>query len=891
MADIKKVMGQGALTGAVESGTIMGTTMMGAKLAPTLPGPLGVVSKTTGAVVGFGAGLYLAGKEREFLASKDMTYASIEDVPPELRPYAVAGETLGGAVTISGGVLALARTGMRTAGQTVVGRYVNNVLDTAKAHPFLFGTGELASATGAAAGGGMAEAYAPGNIWARLGAETAGGFFNPTRLVISGTKMTYNTMQTLYERLTPAGRETAAAKIMSEILNTRNEDPAVISQLLRVYDPNITTDVAQITGSPTLGALSKELAKHSNQYGAESQMMAENGLEALFGQIDIMRRAAVADGSPEALQVVAQAEALAFRTLMTDTLVQAEQTALAAAGRITADTPAARMDISKVARDALNQSLKLTRDAESELWSQVPETAAAVDNLASRFKDISDDLLPELRGEQLPSFVRAFLKRAGAQVDDVNAPTDSLDWPDEFKSLLNIADDVAEGAQITTKDLTQLRSALLDLSRTATEKGEYNAARIYSELAESALNDLDAAFTGDAAYATARTFSRELNETFTRSFAGKATAQGRFGDRIAPELLLNRATAAGPEATALQMQELEEATRFLVKQGLSEDTAAIDAMMGAQERFIRLAAAESITDTGAVDVKKLTKFMENNAVMLDRFPEVRKVLDDAINTDLGREAVKIITEEKSRVFESQSAFAQVLNRNPVDIAKTAIVSSDPEKELAKLIEVAKSSKKPETLDAARVSILDAAMQRATQGFAGDKFNFDKFEQLLFKSPSAGKKSVIRVMQENGLVTAKQVADLKTIIKQAKNIGTAMKPGTAIDVADDTTGTLMTAVIRALGATLATKGSQATGTKVSGHTLIIAGTGARAMENIVNKIPGAQVKNILIEAMTNPDLMRRLLDKAPDPEKQMENFRFVHAYLIQAGIINPATTEE
>lgn len=249
-----------------------------------------------------------------------------------------------------------------------------------------------------------------------------------------------------------------------------------------------------------------------------------------------------------------------------------------------------------------------------------------------------------------------------------------------------------------------------------------------------------------------------------------------------------------------------------------------------------------------------------------------------------------MNKEKLTTFERQSAFAKLANKNPIDVAKAAIVSSNPEKELAGIIEVAKKSGKPEHIAAARISILDAAMQKATQGFAGDRFDFKKFEQILFKSPSSGRKSVMRVMQENGLITSKQAADLKTILKQAENIGTAMKPGTALDVEDDTSGVLMTAVIRGLGATVATKASQATGTKVSGHTLIIAGAGARAMENIVNKIPGAQVKNILIEAMSNPDLMRRLLDKTPDPEKQMENFRFVHAYLIQAGIINPATEE-
>ena len=143
--------------------------------------------------------------------------------------------------------------------------------------------------------------------------------------------------------------------------------------------------------------------------------------------------------------------------------------------------------------------------------------------------------------------------------------------------------------------MRKLRSELLALARAASrDPDQAGMERIYSDLAEATMDDMDAAFkaAGDRAYDEARQFTREMNDTFTRSFVGRATGTGKYGDRVAPEVLLQKALSTGRQAGSLRLQELAEATRFLNQRGFADDSA-YRTMMGAQDQVLRIAAAES----------------------------------------------------------------------------------------------------------------------------------------------------------------------------------------------------------------------------------------------------------------------------------------------------------
>jgi hypothetical protein len=87
-------------------------------------------------------------------------------------------------------------------------------------------------------------------------------------------------------------------------------------------------------------------------------------------------------------------------------------------------------------------------------------------------------------------------------------------------------------------DLINIRSDLLSFSRDAAARGEAANANFYGRLAESTLQDLNT--LQSPAYDAARQFSRSLNDTFTRTYAGDvATGVTKTGaEKIPAEILV-----------------------------------------------------------------------------------------------------------------------------------------------------------------------------------------------------------------------------------------------------------------------------------------------------------------------------------------------------------------
>lgn len=848
-----KIAAQGVVGGAIDSGGLLAGAIGGAMLAAPIPVP---GARILGGIIGAGVGMYGGGKARDVAAEHDLTFSSVEDLPPEQRPAGIAGESLGGALPFAGAPIAFGMSGARTAGKTFVGRWVNGMLNSAAKHPLFFLGGEISAAGSAAVGAGIAEAVDPGDASTRFLAETAGGILNPTKMAISATSGIYNRASGVFNRLSPSGRETTAGKMLNDLLISRAEDPVAIARILRnpVNPIDVKLNAAQITGSPTLGALQQNLALYSGRFGAEAGKQADEGMQALAATIDLMRKT----GDPEALTEAAKMEKTMLRTLLASRLQQAEGAAMEAAMGITADTPAAKLKLSEVARDALDGAIKDSRKAESELWGLIPDADGSIDSLTSRFKEISADMLPESKFEDLPVIARQFIERINLK----------------------------QAGVVTTKEITQFRSKMLSKARELSHAGKYDQARIHGELAEAALDDLNLSFIDSPEYTRAREFSAALNDTFTRSFAGKATATGRFGARIPPELMMTKAIATGKEAGAIQMQELENATRFLSKQGMGDDSA-FDVMMDAQERMMRLGAAESIDiKTGHVNPEKLSKFIHDNDALMTRFPELKNQLQDAVDSEQARKGMESVGKKSIKIFETESEFARLLKKDPITLVNQAFNDVNQEKGFADLIKVAKKAGDAGK-QGLKTSVIDSAMRRSTS--QNGNLKFDDLEKLLFTSTTTGRKSPIEILSKSGIFTPEDVDRLKSVFKLAKKIGTSKKPGTSVDEIDDSLDVMVDLITRASGATIATRVAGATGAKSSG--LIIAAGGSRAARQLLENIPNAQIKTILIDAMTNPELMIKLLEKSPTPQAKMEKMRFIHAFLIQSGVYNIKETLE
>lgn len=871
--------GEQAVRGGLVSAGVVGGAMTGAGLGMMAAPIAGPAAPVIGGIAGAAYGAW-AGET----AASGFGIQPVEQLQPGLRPAGYFGEAVGGAAAFAAGPYAAARAGYRF-GESMVGNLMNTIIDTAKASPIKFGLAEATSAISAGGGAALAEAAAPGKTGIRVTAETLGGMFNPTRLTMDAATYVGGMAKRGLESFSPAARETAAAKTLQELFKVTGEDPVVIARILReqgvVGSEKLTA--AQKTGSMALGALEDWLAKSSAQFGAESQQKARDGLDAIRGQITLLSNT----GDPAALAAAAQARTVYFRNLITARMDGALQEAQKAAAKITADTPDARAQLSVVARDALAKSISDARAAEKELWGKVDGTRkVGFENLQATFDEKVAELLPEVRNQKLPGIVDKFLTRVSAAKEGQQSLIilpESMTRPGAAPEMVGT----------TVKEMRQLRGELLDLARTSTNNGEFGQAKIYSDLAESVLDDMDATFAqaGDTAYDAARTFSREFNDTFTRSFAGKVMASGRYGDRMAPELTLRKALATGKEAGAIQLEELEAATRFMVTRGLADDTN-VRNMLDAQERIIRLAAADTVNPlTGKIDPTRVSKFIKDNDILMKRFPEIRNDLTAAVTSEQAARRMENMAKGQIDTITKQKAYGRMLASDPVEMASKALISTNQEQELTNLINIAKAGYTPrggvpglkpdEALDGFRASVYDAAIRRGTD--KNGVMNIAQTRSLLFVPSVPGGKSPIQIMQDAGVVDAKHVTNLKKLFDTADAINRSQRAGTAIDIKSDLTDAAMVTISRMVGSAAAGMAAKAAGS--ASPSLIIHGAGARLAETVMTKMPTQSAQKFLVEAANDPQKLAMLLEKVTDPAKQSAQARQIHAWLVQSNLVN------
>jgi hypothetical protein len=186
-------------------------------------------------------------------------------------------------------------------------------------------------------------------------------------------------------------------------------------------------------------------------------------------------------------------------------------------------------------------------------------------------------------------------------------------------------------------EMVNYRSNLLSLAREAAGKGEMGDAKFYGTLAEGILKDLETLKA--PAFDQARGFSKALNDTFTRTFASDVSISGPGAktvggaERLPAEILVSRAFGSNADVTAMRMNEIEDAVKFMRTQyddavnkyGKRSKVALalkpqadladmqVASIRDAQDRVYRLAAAKAIDPvTGRLNPRMLEKFAAEN---------------------------------------------------------------------------------------------------------------------------------------------------------------------------------------------------------------------------------------------------------------------------------------
>src|SRR5574343_993625 len=845
-----KAVGEGAAGGFLETVGVVPGAVGGAALGGAVAGPPGAV---IGGVAGGAYGWWAGNKAKEGFGLR-----SPEEMSPELRPYAFGGESFGGSMGALGVPYGAVATGFRF-GTSEVGKLFNRIIESAKRAPVRFGLVEGSMAVSAASAAGSAEALFPGNVGARMGAELAGGAVNPAKLVRGAGEYTWNLARNAVQSLSTEGRTTASAKLLADIAAKTGEDLDMIYKVYKAVGvpglENLTP--AQKTGSMALGALEDHLAEFSGKFDKESKDRAIQGLDVLRGHIALLTRT----GDPEALKTAAQVRDIYYRTLIQGRVDSAMNEAAKAVGKITADTPEARAVLSAKVREVLDQSIIDARKAESELWGKWTkaegDTPVKYDNLLRQFSEEYEKVLPEYRPKRVPNEVEAFLRR----IRKGGEPTMVYD-----PETLSFKDVAGKAAGTTAGEMYKLRGELLNEARQMAIAGDHSSALSFNDMAEAILDDLAESVSpaGKKLYDEARGFTKEFHDAFTRSFVGKLESTGKYGDRIAPELTLRRALATGAEAGAVQLGDIEKATRFLSSRGL-QDEGAVQVVMEAQDRFLRLAAAEAINpETGKLNPDRLRKFMQKNEILMNRFPTVKADLNTAIKTTREASRLELLAKGQNRNMEDNKAFSKILKADGVAVAQQALLSNNMERDIQKLVSVVKRGTNVPDLDPGaataglRSSIYTAAINASTGKNRGE-LDLNQVQSLLF-TPPPGQRSAIQILQDEGIVSA-------------------------VEVKQDLTDAALATFSRMLGSTVAGAGARAAGSATP--SLVIHGAGARFAEHVFTKMNVTTARQILIDAISDPSSgkLELIMQQASrlTPKQVADQAMHLNAWFVQSGI--------
>lgn len=437
------------------------------------------------------------------------------------------------------------------------------------------------------------------------------------------------------------------------------------------------------------------------------------------------------------------------------------------------------------------------------------------------------------------------------------------------------AEPIVPGA-ITSKELTEMRAVALDLARQESAKVEgSNAARVAYAFADELLAELERQRPEgvDNAYDAARAYSRALNDTFTRSFAYLVRDKARSGaNRKAPELMAEELFKGSSDATYLRLQEINEIGKFAQEQGLEGAEGTINTLAGINEKLLRNASANLFDpDTGEVNPRRLTTWLNQNEATLQYFPDLVRDLQDAETAKLLLDQTSVANKNRATEVRQQTSFLDLLpetTENPTTAVARALSTGNKRpfnsmNEFIRIIKAAPEDLQGEALSGLKSSILEWALTKG--GRTGTTFSPVAVYRSLFEPLPKAETSLSKWMIGNDVIEQKELDQLKTFLKEMVRYEIAENSGNVENLVENT-GPIIDFYVRLAGASVGAKAASAIG-GASGSSLVAAGAGSRVFRNILEKIPATMQTDVMLEMMRNPKLLAVMLRKTKSEKEK------------------------
>lgn len=679
---------------------------------------------------------------------------------------------------------------------------------------------ETTAVLAGAAGGEAAVAAYPDSYVAEVFGELLGGI-TPAAL----TSVTKVLPAAKLVKSVVSG-EGAAQRAADRIAQTAGD---VDRARLRVLDATeLNLDPFTATGDAGLLALEKaaieqdpKLADRIAKLTSESMRMARN--KVLSG------------GSPE--------DTINFlETIRRNAAANAQSEIIKLGGKLDPVTAA------RAVRKSVETSLKTARDAEKVVWSKLP-TEGLVDPTPIRntLEGIIADRSIAADPEDIPAFVYQLLgkpKTGGGLTEGLAVKNPQLKVMKDLRSRLQ-AEMVAERAK---------------------DAPNRNKIRILGQIEDSVYDSLTKV---SPEYEEAVTFSRQLNEKFTR---------GKIGDLLGYERTGELSTST--EGT---LDFLMSGNKDDVRMGLRQlAQASPEAIPLVKESVKGTFAAQALdVDSGALNVRNARRFLKNNEHVLNEFPEIKEQIERSIQSQrvVDELAGAPIGDKLSTYMKEKSVAALYLDGTP-DKAMHRLVTaknSDGAGTLMKrMVEMTNQDPTGAATKGLKSAFGSYLLRHSETGDVGTLSGKKFLTMLEHLGPAA-----------NQLYTKDEVARLYRIGSELRKIEAreatrATKGGVISDVPNK--------IISLIGGTFAARAGAKLGAGTSGASLRTASLGTRYYNELLGRLTNDGAEQILMKAVEDKTVLNALLKEA-SPENIREANKVFKSFLTGQVLVDAQGKEE
>jgi hypothetical protein len=573
---------------------------------------------------------------------------------------------------------------------------------------------------------------------------------------------------------------------------------------------------------------------------------------------------------------------------------------------------------------AWDNSVPRTKEARDEVDNLLSPLAKFVDRKRKEL-NLDRDPMPELdmgfqrRLSELRERTQGLSAEAASR--EIKAEQDTLirveagsPQGDYFQYLQRMMDDPAgEVTPLTLVEVQDMRQKALSLGRRLRSSGDDNEARIAYAFAEGLLDDLDALeAVADASYQTARSYSRALNDTFTRTFAGDILGTAKTGEaRIAPELLANRVLAGGVDATLLRVNQLKNIATFMRTEGVPGATPeeTLNTVSGSIEDMLRNVRAEAYREvrdpeTGAItpriDETALRGWLEKNKELLgeDGFAALRRDLEDSEKAEVILRQTQLKNKKRTKRLNSMKVFQDILPQttdSPIHAVGDAINGRAPVRDLNRLVKLASNknfseSQREAAKEGIKASILEyASVKSGISSGTGDARTMYKVLFTGMKG-SPSNMSPVAYMKSKGLMTDSEAQTMETFLTELARVETAAVKGNLVDIAKEM-GPMVDFYVSIAGSAAGTRAyTMMTGGQSGPGVITAASRGQEFLRQIFSKVPESLKMDVMGELMTNPKLLADLLRKTPTQREKIGLLSSIKEQFQELGFIRPVRRE-